>query len=301
MATETAGDSPGWRWVARVTGDDFDPALRLTLVALLLSPIGGPGLRPLLLVLPAAGLVLPALLRSAWFWGALAALTGVRVALDWPLADNHAYLLAYWCLAVSLSLAALDARRALRWNARALIGCVFAFATVWKLISPDFLDGSFLGATLLLDPRFADAAAWIGDLSPQQIDAAGALLLAHVDGVPPSDVAGVALPARLWLFARAATFSTLALEASVAIAFLWPGGRGPARVRNAALLTFAVVTYAVATVAGFGWLLLALGLAQCEPGRTRTRLAYLAAFALVLLYREVPWLAWIAERVAPPP
>jgi hypothetical protein len=66
-------------------------------------------------------------------------------------------------------------------------------------------------------------------------------------------------------------------------------------MRDAILLTFCVTTYAVATVAGFGWLLLALGVAQCEPGRRKTQLSYLIVFALILFYREVPWVTQLLE------
>lgn len=286
------------RWL---DGDAIELPLRLTLVAMLLSPIGGPGLRPLLVALPVAALVVPPLLRSAWFWGPLALLAGTRVVVDWPLADNHAYLLAYWCLAVALSVAATDAPVALARNARALVGLVFAFAAVWKLVSPDFLDGSFLGATLLLDPRFEAATRWLTGLSPAAIDAQRALLRAHVDGVPAAAVAGLELSPRFLWAARGATWWTFAIEASVATAFLWPADRGPARVRDATLLCFAITTYAVATVAGFGWLLLAMGTAQCRPDRSCTRLAYLAVFGLVLFYREVPWLGWLAQYTPLPP
>ena len=36
-------------------------------------------------------------------------LTAIRIADDWPLADNHIYLLGYWLLAVSLALRSRDA------------------------------------------------------------------------------------------------------------------------------------------------------------------------------------------------
>ena len=98
-----------------------------------------------------------------------------------------------------------------------------------------------------------------------------------------------ALPAALDSFARIATAATGAIEAAVDLAFLWPLGRGPSRARDALLLGFAATTYAVATVEGFAWLLLAMGTAQCEPDRHRTRLAYLGVYALVLVYRELPW------------
>jgi len=48
-------------------------------------------------------------------------------------------------------------------------------------------------------------------------------------------------------------------------------------------------TLAVAPVAGFGWLLLLMGIAQCEPERTTVRALYLAIFFLILFYQEFSW------------
>ena len=42
----------------------------------------------------------------------------------------------------------------------------------------------------------------------------------------------------------------------------------------------------MAPVDGFGWLLIAMGVAQCE--RAFTRGLYLLVFALILVYRDVP-------------
>ncbi len=46
---------------------------------------------------------------------------------------------------------------------------------------------------------------------------------------------------------------------------------------------------------GFGWLLIAMGVAQCEPERGKTHLIYLAVFGLILFYREVPWAEQLFE------
>ena len=52
-------------------------------------------------------------------------------------------------------------------------------------------------------------------------------------------------------------------------------------------MSFAGLTYAVAPVAGFGWLLAAMGLAQCQREHV-LRLAYVAVFVLVTVYAETP-------------
>jgi hypothetical protein len=276
-----------------------DLALRLTLLDLLLRPVGDWTLRPAILALAGAGLVFPAALRRSGLWWLLALFTGLRVLLDYPLPDNHAYLLGYWCLACALALSATDCDAFLADNGRWLIGLVFAFATLWKLaLSPDYIDGSFFRVSLLTDPRFEELTRLLGRLPLAEILAHREILEAHVDG-PPVPGAGLVLPAGFHALALAMTWWTVAIEGFLALAFLWPRDRGPSRWRDAGLLIFCATTYAAATVEGFGWLLIAMGVAQCPPERARTRGLYLAAFALVLFYREVPWTAPLLERFAP--
>ena len=63
--------------------------------------------------------------------------------------------------------------------------------------------------------------------------------------------------------------------------------------RDVGLLLFCGTVYAVTPVAGFAWLLLAMGVAQVSAGRPRTLIAYLAGYLLILAYREIPWMAWL--------
>jgi hypothetical protein len=257
-------------------------ASRLTLLLLLLRPIGAGWLRPSLLALAVAGLVLPGLLRHPALWLALALLCAARVVSGWPLGDNHAYLLAYWCLALGLARLAPEPQRVLAWNGRWLVGLAFAFATLAKLLSPDYLDGRFFRVTLLEDRRLEGVATALGGAEPEQLSAWRDVLARHVDG-PPLAGGAPPEPARLRALALAATGLTVALEAAIAVVFLAPLGRA-AWLRHALLLLFCATTYAIAPVLGFGWLLLAMGAAQCEPEARRTRLAYLAVFALLIFY-----------------
>jgi hypothetical protein len=257
-------------------------AARLTLLLLLLRPLGSGWLRPSLLALAAAGLVLPGLLRHPALWLALALLCAARVVGGWPLGDNHAYLLAYWCLAIALARLSPDPPRVLAWNGRWLVGLAFSFATLAKLLSPDYLDGRFFRVTLLEDRRLEGVATGLGGAEPAQLSAWREVLAQHVDGpalagAPPPE------PASLRTLALGATGLTLALEAAVAAAFLAPLGR-VAWLRHGLLLLFCTTTYAIAPVLGFGWLLLAMGAAQCEPDARRMRIAYLAVFALLIFY-----------------
>jgi len=275
--------------------DRSDLALRLLLVALLFAPVGDRWLRPLIVGLIALGLLAPSAVRSAALWLALAALAALRIALDWPMPDNHAYLLAYWCLAAAIASASADRAGALAWNGRALIGLTFLFATLWKVaLSPDFLDGRFFAVTLVDDGRMEDFTRLAGGLPEDSFWDLRELVREHGDGVfVPWEVMPEQTP-RFRALVAAMTASTVAIEGALAAAFLLPL---PARLllgRHALLLLFCAITYVLAPVAGFGWLLLSMGIAQTAPEWRRLRLAYLAVFAFVLLVTRWPWLPLLA-------
>jgi hypothetical protein len=278
--------------------DPIDLALRLTLLDLLLRPIGDWCIRPAILAFAGAGLLIPGWLRRPLLWFALAGLTALRFWVDWPLADNHAYLISYWCLAAGISLTVRDTEACLALNGRLLIGLVFAFAVLWKLLlSPDFTDGTFVRVTMLQDPRFEDWTLLSSGLSVDELDAHRAALDRHLDSPPFEVEPGPALSARFSRLADATTIWMVGIELAMAAAFLWWNGGVLARARHALLIVFCATTYAVATVDGFGWLLISMGVAQCDSRHVRTRILYVASFALILVYREVPWARLVADAV----
>jgi hypothetical protein len=125
----------------------------------------------------------------------------------------------------------------------------------------------------------------VGGATWETLDAFDAALtgfLASGSGWPGAFVE----PAALQPLALALTAYTAVIEAAVAAAFLWPR---LARLRNPLLLAFGVTTFAFATVRGFGFLLMTLGVAQCEESERRTRIAYVAVLFLIEAYRSVPW------------
>jgi hypothetical protein len=267
-----------------------DIALCLTAIALLLRPMGPWFVRPAILAVAVLMILSPALLRSALAWSAIAAMIAVRIADDWPLADNHIYLLGYWALANALSLRAPDGDAALASSSRWLIGLAFVFAVLWKtMLSPDFLDGRFFRVTLLTDPRFGDAAQLIGGLSAEQLAANRKALETLPAGAELLDPPSIVEPARLRVLATAATWGIVALESAVALAMLLPAAALRSTVRHVSLLLFCGITYLFAPVAGFGWLLLAMGVGQLDDTQVGLRRAYVAAFLVVIFYGEIPW------------
>lgn len=269
------------RGVDAITGmSAFDLALRMTLVNLLLRPVGSWAVRPFNVALAALGLLVPGLFRTPLLWLVLTVLTGLRVVLDWPLPDNHAYLLFYWCLAVTISLVMGDPARLLAINARLLIGLVFAFSVLWKLVlSPDFMNGTFFGVTLLTDPRFEGFARVAGGLSEEGYEALREFMrgTGGAYGAPE-------IPPRLLVLSSFLTYWTIAIEAAVAVLFFLPLRLAISGLRDYMLILFCLTTYGVANVDGFGWLLLAMGVAQAGEGRKRVRLFYVAAFLLIIFY-----------------
>lgn len=279
-----------------VAMDRSDLALRLLLVALLLAPVGDRWLRPLIVGVAALALLAPSAVRSAALWAALAALAALRILLDWPMPDNHAYLLAYWCLAAAIASAATDRAAVLAWNGRALIALTFLFATLWKVaLSPDFLDGRFFRVTLVDDGRMEEFTRLAGGLDEDAFWDLRDLVREHSDGVFVPWEVMPEQPPRFRALAAALTGSTLAIEGALAAAFLLPLPARLVTARHALLLLFCAGTYALAPVAGFGWLLLSMGVAQTAPEQRRLRLAYLAVFAFVLLVTRWPWLRALAS------
>ena len=238
---------------------------------------------------------MPSQLRWPGLWIGLTVLTGLRVILDWSLADNHAYLLCYWSLAVSLALVSHDVEKCLSFNSRLLIGWAFTFAVVWKLVlSPDYLDGRFFRVMMLTDNRFADFVQLVGGVSPDLLEE----LWSFVRGQPLETLTPPHEPARFLWLAQVATLWTVVIEGAVALSFLWPVGQGLSLFRDAFLLGFCVTTYTIVTVEGFGWLLLSMGLAQSDPRRHWIRLLYFATFGLILACRDVPWMRWLMDSMS---
>ena len=276
-----------------------DSVLTLTAIILLLRPLDVWWVAPFVLAAACLALLSRAVRRAPVTWIVVALLVAIRIVAVWPLSDNHIYLLAYWCLAVGLALSGLTPATTLSTSSRWLLGGAFAMAVLWKAaLSPDYVDGRFFRVTLLTDERFADASLVFGGLSREQMAQNRAFLKPLPEGAelltPPPFVE----PPRLRAFAAAATWGGLILEGLIALTCLIPVKGRLDGARHALLLVFCLTTYAFAPVAGFGWLIATMGLAQCRPRQTGLRGAYVAVFVLILMYSEIPWGGILADWIA---
>jgi len=268
--------------------DPWELAAKLTLLALLLSPVGNWFIRPFTLGLSVMGLLIPGLWRSPSLWVALALLTGIRFYIDWPSADNHAYLLSYWCLAFAVS-AWLGNREVLFSNARYLVALTFGFAALQKWISPDYLNGVFFLITFFLDERFEEFVVLFSSVTFEQIDIAREYLEGDYRSAPAPDSLPFVIPGSIWWLAILSTAWNLFEQTLIAIAFLVPKDSRLGRIRDPLLLLFCFTIYAVVPVVSFGWLILAMGIAQSDGKSATLRYWYTGAFFALIFFYEVPW------------
>ena len=275
--------------------DFYNLALRLTLLDLILRPIGSWEIRVPVLITSILGLVIPGLLKNPVIWFLLTGFTLSRVIFDWPLSDNHAYLLFLWCFAIFISALKKD-KILLTKNARLMIGLVFLFAFIWKaFLSPDFLDKRFFSVNMIEDPRFSEFTQVTCNISKDDLDYFRDYVKQHVDGnLVFAEVINFNLKC-INKIAGFLTYYTIVLELLIALFFLIPKKISISKYRDYFLILFCISVYSVATVEGFGWLLIAMGISQSDNKKLPI-LLYILSFFIILFYREVPILNIVLEQ-----
>ena len=236
-----------------------------------------------LTILAAIGLLVPRMRTAPGFWLVITCLLAAANTYNWFAVDNHKFLMTWWCLAIYCSMLSPEPDRLLVFEGKILLSLCFLFAVVWKLMAPDYLDGSFFRQIMLTDQRFESAAKYATGADGHQL-ARNRRAFSKLTS-PLGDQAPVKYEAGPYLdvVATVATWWTILIEASLAVAFLLPSRPKIEFVRHALLVLFLFTTYAVAPVIPYGWTLLVMGLACCPAERTRMRAAYiLALFALPL-------------------
>jgi hypothetical protein len=231
-------------------------------------------------VLCIAGLAVRPLLLNSSYWLLIAAVNAYANFKNWYVVDNHKFLTTYWCIGMHCSLLARDPKAAISLQGRWLVGLCFVFADFWKIVSPDFLTGTFFKYELIADGRFSWLAKVFAGV-PSASRHVNSLRLAELTAWDSSLTSVPILGGpRLALIAQIMTWWTIGIEVLIAAAFLAPW-RFLARWRHPLLICFVLTTYAVANVVGFGWLLLVMGIAHCPQEARRTRGMYYACFVFL--------------------
>jgi hypothetical protein len=279
----------GRSWFRPASAPGLELPLTLAAIVLLLRPMGDWYVQAPLLFIGALSIVKPVMARVPALWLAASITIAVRLAVEWPLPDNHIYLLAYWCLAAALALQGPQPERDLAASSRLLMAGAMTLAVLWKaVLSPDFLDGRFFRVTLIDDPRFEAITMLAGGLTDTELAQNRSALTPLPAGAELAEPPFVHEPRSLRVLAGVLTWGGVGMEALLALS-LWIPGQRWRKVQHGLLLAFCLVTYFFAPVAGFGWLLLVMGLCLCRPDQRALRAAYTVAFFVVLLATEVPW------------
>ena len=262
--------------------------LQLTAVLIVLHEIDTfPWLRIPERLLALDMLVTPRLMQRKGAWIALSALLVLNNLWSWSLLVNHEYLTTYWVLACTLALYAPAPEKVMAWNGRLLIGLCFTLAAIWKILGGEYLDGSFLHLTFLLDARLAMGAFLFGGLEGDILHQNRQLFEAMqtTAGAAPQDL--LSSP-RMAAVSLVLSYWTILIEAIAALSFLLPRPKILARLRYGILLVFIFTTYTVIPVLAFAALLLIMGLAQCMQDRPGWNSFYLGTLLLSPLWMPLP-------------
>ena len=290
-----------WDWVSAVTlTDNLSLSLRVLCAEILLADwvVGDEASFKIpLRLLAFAALLAPGLLKNAWLWTAIAITFLFKSHHGYWVQDNHQFLIFYWTTAIALALWSDEAEELLAHNGRILLGAVFTLAAIWKgLLSPDFMSGAYFHFTFLTDPRFFELTQIISPLEAEDLGRNSSLVFALTQPGAPGPQALLTSHVAVERFTYAVTLWTQFIETAAAVCFLWPRAGRIRWARDYTLLAFSWTTYATIPNVGvsFGWLLLAMGLAQLEDDRVVTRGLYLASFPLILIYYYTDVIAIVA-------
>lgn len=266
--------------------DKFSLVLGLSLLLLIITSDKSNYMLALGLIACGAAAFGARVVRSPWFWLAIAILQAVRNLGVWEQLDDHIYVANYWSLALVLALLSPNPREIVAHNARWMIGLIFFFATFWKASTADYTSGAFFEYTLLLDDRFLPMAELCGMQS--------ALLAenyANMDAVrnPLNSTTGFTLQSSSYIqsMAQFLTWWTVLIEGAIAACFLFAHVKTLNAVRNLLLIAFALTTYFPVPVTGFCSTLMVLGIAQTTDEERRSRIGYFVVLVLILVWTPI--------------
>jgi len=269
----------------------LDIARLLTLLLFILHGPKGWYVKVPLIILSITGILIREVRSSPGFWFTIAMFMLAHDIVGWSSVDNHKWLYAWWCIALGMTALAPPESQlsVIKINARLLIGLAMAFAVVWKLLSVDYLDGTFFKWELLNDSRFRGVAQYVGGMDEQALnknrDIRRSIHKSFRKDPKPIESAKMNSGPRIDAIALAMTWWTIIIEFLFALSCLWPGDGSIARLRALTILVFIATTYLLAPVQGFGWMVIVLGFVQCPEQYRKLRASFLLSLVLIYLYR----------------
>ncbi|MEM9266401.1 MAG: hypothetical protein AAGA46_12820 [Cyanobacteria bacterium P01_F01_bin.13] len=215
-------------------------------------------------VLALAMLLYSPLIRQRWAWLAMSLCLVMNNLWHWSRLVNHEYLYTYWVLVCAIAVWSHTPKQVLSWNARWLIGLCFLFATLWKFLGGEYLDGSFLHLTFLLDSRLAMGAVIFGGLDLTTLAENRQIFETMQASAAVLDPQQLTTTSRMAVASVVLSYWTILIEGLVAASFLLTVPRRLHQKRDWLLIGFVITTYTVIPVLGFGALLMVMGLIQAK-------------------------------------
>ncbi|ARN77020.1 hypothetical protein BST97_02840 [Nonlabens spongiae] len=213
------------------------------------------------------------------FWLGITAYLAIEFLSNFYNCANHHFVLLYLCLATTIALAyKLDFDKILNYNARWILGVVFLFAALHKILSAEFIDGSYLGFTTVLG-GFAKPLH-IFDSYDLFVNENAAVYNKINESVPRENNQGIFnTPFDQFInFIKSFTWVTIAAEVFVAALFAFK----PSRVSHMFMLLFLATLVFTRSETGFASILCLLGMASCNDKFENYKLFYLIAFVICL-------------------
>jgi hypothetical protein len=244
-----------------------------------------------LTILVLFGIIVRELRAKPWFWFVIASFILSHDIVTWPGVDNHKWLMGWWTGAMWMVHLAPQASQlaVMKVNARLMLGLVFTLATLWKIWTPQYMEGSFFEYELLADKRFKEAAIWVGGATDEGLDKnrdmKNDLLTSYRKDAEPLEFVGFESGEYVDLLAVGMTWWTIAIEGALGVLALWPGNGMIAIARTLVALAFTASTYLLAPVMGFGWMVIILGFGQCPERYKKLRVSFLFVLAIIYVYR----------------
>ncbi|MXV19996.1 hypothetical protein [Deinococcus xianganensis] len=267
----------GWWAGLAAEVDDWHALCLMTLFILVRYSSFGDQVQAAYACLLAVALLFRRVIDTQGFWFTVLLAVALPVANNWWAPGGHTFLLLYWICAVFLSFSARDPRVMLAVSGRYLIGTSFLFAALWKLISPEFTDGTALRYFMTTMIPIGVTTQLLTGLTQDQLQHNIQVI---TELLKQSSTVTVPLikPPHIALTAEVFTRATQVTEVALAAVFLAPLAPRQVVWRDVALIFFFVSAYSVLPVPSFAVLLACIGFASASSSVTRS--FFLLAFFL---------------------
>jgi hypothetical protein len=182
----------------------------------------------------------------------------------WYAAEDHVYLGVYWAWALFLICSDKGDKDSLvRFHVRILTCLTFFFATFWKLLSDDYMNGTMFSFMLLFEQRFGNTfGIWFGGMTPESLMGYGRDLAALK--LTPEVSQKLIIDSRILSLGKFLSWYGVAIEGALALLFMAPRSWKVSRIAPWCLFLFCITVYGLVPVVGFGALFLVYCLLTSE-------------------------------------